>query len=55
LDSGALETAVPSNKWQSKVERGRSDDAVGHIRNDLARNILECVGYAGIHGGDEQP
>src|SRR5437899_2486468 len=48
LDSGALETAVPRNKWQSKVERSRSDDVVGHIRNDVSRNAPQDARNMGI-------
>jgi TPP-dependent indolepyruvate ferredoxin oxidoreductase alpha subunit len=53
LDSGGLEAAVTGDEWQAKVEGGRGDNAVGHVGNNVAGNILERVGYAGIHGSNE--
>ncbi len=54
LDSSGLEATVAGDQREAKVEGSCSDDAVGHVGNNVARNILEYVGYTGIHRCDEQ-
>ena len=54
LDSGGLEAAVASYERKAEVEGRCGDDTVGHVGNNVARNILERVGYPAIQGGDEQ-
>src|SRR5713101_5882270 len=54
FDSSGLETAVAGYEREVKVKGSCSDDAVGHVGNNVARNILERVGYTGIHGCDEE-
>jgi hypothetical protein len=53
-DSCGLETAVTGNQRKAEVECRSSDDTVGHVGNNIARNVLKLVGDVGVHGGDEQ-
>jgi hypothetical protein len=54
LDSRGLKAAVAGDERKAKVKCGCGDDAVGHVRYNVARNVLERLCYARIHGGDEQ-
>jgi hypothetical protein len=54
LDSGGLEAAVAGYERKAKVKGSRSDDAVGHVGNNVSGDTRERVGYAAIHGSDEQ-
>lgn len=39
-----MKAAVAGYEWKAKVQGGCSDDAVGHVRNNVARNIRKRVG-----------
>ena len=54
LNSCRLEAAIACDQYRAEVKRSRGDDAVGHIRNDIARNLFKGIGDEGIHGGDVQ-
>ena len=54
LDSVGLEAAVAGYERKTGVEGRCGDDRVGHVGNNVARNIRERVGYLAVHGGDEQ-
>jgi hypothetical protein len=54
LDSGGLEAAVAGYERKAKAEGSCSDDAVGHVGNNVAGDLRERVGYARIHRSDEQ-
>lgn len=50
-----MEAAVAGYGRKAKVEGRGSDDAVGHVGNNVARNVRKRIGYTAVHGGDEQP
>jgi len=54
LDSGGLKAAVAGYEGKAEVEGRCGDDTVGHVGNNVARNIPERAGYPAVHGGDEQ-
>jgi len=54
LDSGGMEAAVAGYEWKAEVEGSCCDDTVGHVGNNVSRNVREGVRYARVHRGDEQ-
>jgi len=54
LDSGGLEAAVAGYERKAEVEGRCGDDTVGHVGNNVARNILERVGPLDGGVADEQ-
>jgi hypothetical protein len=44
LDSSGLQAAVARNKRKTEVKGSRSDDAVGHIRNNVPRYGPQSAG-----------
>jgi hypothetical protein len=48
-----LEASVAGDKRKAKAKRGRGNDAIWHIGNSVAGNILKRVGHISIHGSDK--
>jgi hypothetical protein len=55
LDSRGLEAPVARYEWEAEMERSRCDDSVGHVRNNITRNILERIRYVASTGAMNSP